>query len=355
MTKELLQHFTNDLWTKIKSLFLLKEEAVDGILVKQGWQVVESVTANNTIALPSLDSFDELCIEMYDSDGVVVHNTTLRCETLLSENTNSEYREILLDNIHNLQTYVTYNMADNTIIPSYYEGVVIDSTSTVITVVYIKGSELVSTVKSSVIAYDGTESGLEATNVQDAIDEIRVKVNPNVQDVSGVIAKTDAHIANMDNPHGVTASQIGIDNSVSGMNASNVQGAIDKLNTNVADVQTQIDNIGQIIADEAFTVTVKASVINTLKSYTNLPKGVYLASISNLGVADSHISNSIVKNNIELACNCSFSNTTHVSPKASSTAIINIENTTDTIYFTYFSGVDMTDRSGQYIQIVRIA
>ena len=44
-----------------------------------------------------------------------------------------------------------------------------------------------------------------------------------------VMDDLNAHIADTDNPHNVVASQIGIDNSVSGMYASDVQGAIDEL------------------------------------------------------------------------------------------------------------------------------
>ena len=45
----------------------------------------------------------------------------------------------------------------------------------------------------------------------------------------GVLDELHAHTENTDNPHGVIASQIDIDNSVSGINATNIQGAIDEL------------------------------------------------------------------------------------------------------------------------------
>ena len=81
MTKERLQFYSDYFWEKIKAFFVSKEDMENGVLLSQSWDLVESVTSNNVITLPSLDIFDELYIEMSHSDGTIVHKTTLRKES----------------------------------------------------------------------------------------------------------------------------------------------------------------------------------------------------------------------------------------------------------------------------------
>ena len=52
----------------------------------------------------------------------------------------------------------------------------------------------------------------------------------NVENLSNTL---DTHTADKNNPHNVTAEQVSIDNSTSGLSANNVQGAIDKLSEHV--------------------------------------------------------------------------------------------------------------------------
>lgn len=61
-------------------------------------------------------------------------------------------------------------------------------------------------IPSSKVGYDNTESGLEATTVQDAIDELDEKIKASDE-----------------------ASEIDYDNTESGLDATNVQGAIDEI------------------------------------------------------------------------------------------------------------------------------
>ena len=299
MTKELLQYYTDSIWTKIKALFATKEEAVNGILVKGNRTLVETVNANTTIALPSLDTFGELYVEMHHVDGTIVHQVNINKDALLFESTNTEYREILLDGIHDAQTYVTYDIANNTIIPTYCEGVEIDETSTdVTTSVYIvSGDEMSATnLTASNITYNdgtvadalddivenGVKNGTELTDilpsgqttitftseeitndsklnaVYTSIFDVQLEsasfgdgtltlVFPAQEEDMEVVALINAtstgddiiarevmdelntHIGDTDNPHGVTAEQISVDNSVSGLSAENVQGALDEV------------------------------------------------------------------------------------------------------------------------------
>ena len=169
------QEHSEALWNKLSQKFASKDDVLNSTLVKQGWKLVESVVGNNTITLPSIDTVTEIYIEMYDTDGTIVHHTDLRKESLQFESTNISTREIVLDNMHNTQTYVTYSLENNTIIPSCYEGIVLDGESTnVTTVVYIK--ELlemsVTDLKANNIQYDNSVSGINSNDVQGAIDDI---------------------------------------------------------------------------------------------------------------------------------------------------------------------------------------
>lgn len=330
MTKELLQYYTDSIWTKIKALFTTKEEAVNGILVKGNRTLVETVNANTTIALPSLDTFGELYVEMHHVDGTIVHQVNINKDALLFESTNTEYREILLDGIHDAQTYVTYDIANNTIIPTYCEGVEIDETSTdVTTSVYIvSGDEMSATnLTASNITYNdgtvadalddivenGVKNGTELTDilpsgqttitftseeitndsklnaVYTSIFDVQLEsasfgdgtltlVFPAQEEDMEVVALINAtstgydiiarevmdelntHIGDTDNPHGVTAEQISVDNSVSGLSAENVQGAIDDCVRTLGYTKNynSLDNTATTITKNGLTFTVNS-------------------------------------------------------------------------------------------------
>ena len=179
-----LQYFKNEFWKKQRERFLSKEDAVNGIILGQDWSLVSSTTANSPITLPSLDTFDEIYIEMFHSEGTIMHQEEFKKESLLFESTNTTYREIVLDGIHDAQTYVTYDIENNTITPSYIEGNEIDETSSnVYTAVYIKTTNTVEgTIPSKRVIYDDSVSSLGVDNMQDAIE----KLNENIDKIPTV-------------------------------------------------------------------------------------------------------------------------------------------------------------------------
>lgn len=77
-------------------------------------------------------------------------------------------------------------------------------------------------IKASEVTYDGTTSGLSASSVQGAIDEVLGKI-PEV-------------------PTGYAASAISYDNSDTAIQSDNAQGAITELDSRLADVESGIDN-----------------------------------------------------------------------------------------------------------------
>ena len=113
-------------------------------------------------------------------------------------------------------------------------------------------------------------------------------------------------------------------------------------------------NIGRIILDETLDVTIKAGNITEIKSISNLPKGSYMATFRTIGLPNSYINGSIYVNTVERDVNVSFSNSTVISPQCSISSLININSKTDVIKFKMLSGVDLTNREGQQIRIVRI-
>lgn len=207
--KEAFQYFATSFWTKSKNTFLTIENGINGILLDPKYELVNSVTNNTSITLPSLDTFDEIYIEMTNGENTVVHQASVKKGSLLSDNSAITYREILLDGIHDTQTYVTYDIATNTITPSYCEGVVIDGTTNVTTTVYVKKyvvSETTTTLSSGIISYDDTKANLGADNLQGAIEKLDDKIDGIEQ----------------------TAINTSYNNTTSGLSATNVQGAIDE-------------------------------------------------------------------------------------------------------------------------------
>ena len=207
--KEAFQYFATSFWNKSKNTFLTIENGINGILLDPKYELVNSVTNNTSITLPSLDTFDEIYIEMTNGENTVVHQASVKKGSLLSDNSAITYREILLDGIHDTQTYVTYDIATNTITPSYCEGVAINGTTNVTTSVYVKKyvvSETTTTLSSGIISYDDTKANLGTDNLQGAIEKLDDKIDGIEQ----------------------TAINTSYNNSTSGLSATNVQNAIDE-------------------------------------------------------------------------------------------------------------------------------
>lgn len=208
--KEAFQYFATSFWNKSKNTFLTIENGINGILLDPKYELVNSVTNNTSITLPSLDTFDEIYIEMTNGENTIVHQASVKKGSLLSDNSAITYREILLDGIHDTQTYVTYDIATNTITPSYCEGVVINGTTNVTTTVYVKKyvvSETTTTLSSGIISYDDTKANLGTDNLQGAIEKLDNKIDGIEQ----------------------TAINTSYNNTASGLSATNVQGAIDEI------------------------------------------------------------------------------------------------------------------------------
>ena len=172
---ENVQYFTNRFYEKANDTFLSKEDGIKGIILGQDWELVDSVVANNTITLPSIDTINEIHIEVQSNDATIVHQVTITKDSLLFESTNTTHREILVDSIFDSETFVTYNIADNTIILNSYEGTNIDDTSTTITTkVYVKKMSIADgTFSAERLSYSNTTSKLNSNNVQGAIDELK--------------------------------------------------------------------------------------------------------------------------------------------------------------------------------------
>ena len=234
--KEAFQYFATSFWNKSKNTFLTIENGINGILLDPKYELVNSVTNNTSITLPSLDTFDEIYIEMTNGENTVVHQASVKKGSLLSDNSAITYREILLDGIHDTQTYVTYDIATNTITPSYCEGVAINGTTNVTTTVYVKKyvvSETTTTLSSGIISYDDTKANLGTDNLQGAIEKLDDKIDGIEQ----------------------TAINTSYNNSTSGLSATNVQNAIDEIKTDLSNksdtthnhddryyTETEIDN-----------------------------------------------------------------------------------------------------------------
>lgn len=179
LSLQTFQYYTTNLWTKITNKFMTKDEAVNGVLLDPQWELVETVQNNNAITLPSLDSFDELYIIMDNGESTVIHQTAIKKESLVSENENVTYREILLDTLYDAETYATYYPETNTIVPSVCEGITIDETTSITTTVYVKEYSAInpSELSATRILYDDSVSGLGSSNVQNALEKLDEKVD----------------------------------------------------------------------------------------------------------------------------------------------------------------------------------
>ena len=207
LKSQVFQYYTEKLWEKIKTTFMSKNDAINGVILDYKWKLVKSSINDVSIFLPSLDDIDEIYIEMSSPDSVILHQVTVKKDGLIPVGSNATSKEILLDGVFDYQTYVTYDVATNKITPSVFEGVTIDSTTSITTSVYVKEHiESDITVPAGSIAYDNITSGIVSEDVQGAIDELK-------SDVSNIT---------------LDAEHTSYNNSVSGLSATNVQGAIDE-------------------------------------------------------------------------------------------------------------------------------
>ena len=177
--QQALQDLTEKLWAKIKDKFIAKEDAINGIVLDPQWDILDTVQNNTSITLPLLDTFDEIYIVMDNGESTVIHQTAIKKESLLSDNENVTYREILLDTLYDAETYVTYYPDTNTIVPSICEGISIDEESNITTTIYTKKYSIVqgNKIAANLLSYDDTTSELGANNVQDAIVKLDEKVD----------------------------------------------------------------------------------------------------------------------------------------------------------------------------------
>lgn len=92
------------------------------------------------------------------------------------------------------------------------------------------------------MSFDNTATDLEATTVQDAIEELET-------DIIAVDDKVDMHIADETNPHNVTATQVAFTPSVDpAISSETVQEAIEEVQGNLDDYET--DNDARVLAVE---------------------------------------------------------------------------------------------------------
>lgn len=215
-----LQYYTSNLWAKISEKFMTKEEAVNGVLLDPHWEMVDAVQNNNTITLPSLEDFDELYIVMDNGESTVIHQTAIKKESLVSENENVTYREILLDTLYDAETYAIYYPDTNTIVPSVCEGTAIDDTTSITTTVYVKKYNGVDTSNLSAnnVSYDNEASELNATNVQNAIDVLDNNLDNISSRLDDIAENLNGDFLSKENPNGTGSLSM---NRMTGTNVGN--------------------------------------------------------------------------------------------------------------------------------------
>lgn len=93
------------------------------------------------------------------------------------------------------------------------------------------------------ISYDNSTSGITATNVQDALDEIEGRLDTAEGDVSANTASINNHITDISGAH--AASAISYDNTISSLTATDVKEALDELQStkfDSADFSSEFDS-----------------------------------------------------------------------------------------------------------------
>ena len=248
-----LQYYTNNLWAKITEKFMTKDDAIKGVPLDPQWELIDSVQNNNAITLPSLDTFDELYIVIDNGNSTVIHQTAIKKESLVSENENVTYREILLDTLYDAETYAIYYPDTNTIVSSVCEGTTIDDTTSITTTVYVKKYTSIDIFNSSAsnTTYDDATSKLGATNVQNAIEVLDEKLDNISNGLSGdYLTKenpTGSGTLSIDGDAFFTGD-ISFEQGTLATTSQTVKGAISEIVTTIGDIGALLDIInGEVV------------------------------------------------------------------------------------------------------------
>lgn len=126
------------------------------------------------------------------------------------------------------------------------------------------------------INYDNTSSGLSATEVQDAIDELALEKKDEYETITyaqwqaltpAQQAAKDYYISDYPSS-AITAGNVSYNNSSSGMVANNVQSAVDELKSGLTSVETRISEL-QVYKKWDRSITVPGGM-NTIVMYAKM-------------------------------------------------------------------------------------
>lgn len=133
----------------------------------------------------------------------------------------------------------------------------------------------------SAISFDNVASGLTATTVQGAIDEVEGRVDTNETDISTNATNLSNHLADTVDAH--DASAISYDNTTSGLTATETQSAIDEVEARLDTAESNITTNASDLSDhEALTSGVHGvtgTVVGTTDTQTLTNKTITGASI----------------------------------------------------------------------------
>ena len=305
-----LQYFKDDFWNKQREEFLSKEDAVNGILLGQDWNLVGNTTANNPISLPDINTFDEIYVEMFHSEGTIMHQEEFKKESLLFESTNITHREILLDSIGDTHTYVTYDIENNTIIASSIEGNVVDENSTnVFMGVYIKKTESSdASIPSKRVIYDDTTSQLGVNNIKDAIDKIVENVG-NINNELDNLSSDASEITYNDSTVADALNELNneLDNVVSTANSYTDTKVADLVGSAPETLNT-LEEVAQAISENEDVVTALNNAIGSKANQSDLET---LQSVVNTKANQSDLTN--LTTNVNTNTSNISTNTTNIS------------------------------------------
>jgi hypothetical protein len=153
---------------------------------------------------------------------------------------------------------------------------------------------------ASDVSYDNTSSGLTATDVQDAIDEVKADIPTDLTDLVGSTSRGNVLVydgASIISEHGwyaTDATWIGYDNSSSGLSADYVGDAIDEIADNYLPIDPQgsnnplVSNLELKKNDNPRYYT-KSSSIDCTLSNNGMSSGTYYAGLFNVDTNDTII------------------------------------------------------------------
>lgn len=126
--------------------------------------------------------------------------------------------------------------------------------------------------EASAIAYDNTTSGLTATQIQAAVDEVEGRLETSEGVATGADTKIDNHIADTSDAH--EASAIAYDNTTSGLTATELQAAVDevegRVETNEGNITTNTTNLSNHTgaSEEVHGLAAGSAVVGTTDTQT---------------------------------------------------------------------------------------